>query len=154
MNMKSLMIAALASLCLMAGCNEQKQDAPKAAETAPAAVQTAAASAKTAAPATRDDKSDFKSVDWEQAKAMVAAGGIFVDVRSPNELKEGFATNALNLPLNEMRERYAELPKDKDLLIYCRSGRRSAAAAHFLVNNGYERVYNVLGGFLAYPRNK
>jgi rhodanese-related sulfurtransferase len=45
-----------------------------------------------------------------------------------------------------------ELAKDKDLLIYCRSGRRSDAATRILMEQGYDRVYNVLGGYLAYPK--
>jgi len=154
--MKGLMFAALAGLFLMVGCNEQKQEPAKVSETKTAAQPVVPVQSAKPAPAaeTAAEKAGVKSVDWEQAKKMVAAGGIYVDVRAPHELKEGFAPYALNLPLNEMSVRYNELPKDKDLLIYCRSGRRSEAATIFLMKNGYERVYNVLGGFLAYPRNK
>lgn len=149
--MKNLMITVLASLCLMAGCNERKAEAAPESKPVAEAPAAPAASAAVKAPA---PKVNFKSVDWEEAMKMNAAGAIYVDVRTPQELSSGFAPYALNIPLNDLKTRFNELPKDKDLLIYCRSGRRSEAAAHFLVKNGYERVYNVLGGFLAYPREK
>jgi rhodanese-related sulfurtransferase len=83
---------------------------------------------------------------------MNAAGAVFVDVRNPPELNEGYAPNAVNIPLPELKQRMGELAKDKDLLIYCRSGRRSDAATRILMEQGYDRVYNVLGGYLAYPK--
>ena len=47
----------------------------------------------------------------------------------------------------------ASCPKDKDLLIFCRSGKRSMAVSNLLIQNGYERVFNVVGGFMAFPKN-
>ena len=94
----------------------------------------------------------MQSIDWEKALEMNKNGAIFVDVRNPPELNEGYAPNAVNVPLGELKDRLGELPKDKDLLIYCRSGRRSEAATRFLMNQGYDRGYNVLGGYLAFPQ--
>lgn len=148
--MKKTILVAAASLFLMAGCEENKaaQTVEKKAEAAQPVAK------KTEAPKTFAPNIDFKSVDWEKAIEMNKAGAIYIDVRNPNELSSGFAPYAKNIPLGDLKTRYTELPKDKDLLIYCRSGRRSEAAAHFLVKNGYDRVYNVLGGFLAYPLKK
>ena len=83
---------------------------------------------------------------------MSKAGAMLIDVRTPAEVAEGMAPGAINIPLQEIQQRLAEFPKDKDLLIYCRSGKRSMAASNFLIENGYEKVFNVVGGFLAFPK--
>lgn len=83
---------------------------------------------------------------------MNASGAMYLDVRNPDELNDGYAPHAVNIPLSELKYRLAEVPKDKDVLVYCRSGRRSEAATLILMRNGYDRAYNVLGGFLAYPK--
>ena len=135
--MKKLMLIAVSALFMMAGCEENKSEK--------------AADVKTAAPAVAEQNA-IKSIDWNKALEMNAAGAVFVDVRNPPELNEGYAPNAVNIPLPELKQRVGELPKDKDLLIYCRSGRRSEAATRILMEQGYDRVYNVLGGYLAFPK--
>ena len=79
------------------------------------------------------------------------AKAIFVDVRTPQEVAQGTVAGSLNIPLQQIQARYSELPKDKSLLIFCRSGKRSRAASDFLIQQGYTKVYNVDGGFLAAP---
>ena len=147
--MKKFALFAVAAMFIVAGCEEKKAEAaveqPKPVAETPAA-KTAPAPSEIAV------KAGLKSIDWEKAIEIKAAGAIYVDVRNPPELSSGFAPNAINLPLGELRERFGELPKDQDLLIYCRSGRRRDAATKFLMDQGYDRVYNVLGGFLAYPK--
>ena len=149
--MKKLMMLAVASMFIFAGCEEKKAEA--AVEQAKPVEQPAQPEAKKApepsAPAVR---AGVQSIDWEKAIEMNANGAIYVDVRNPPELNQGFAPYAVNIPLGELKQRFGELPKDKDLLVYCRSGRRSEAAVKFLMDQGYTRVYNVLGGFLAYPK--
>jgi rhodanese-related sulfurtransferase len=147
--MKKLALFAVATMFMVAGCEEKKPEAV-AEQPKPVAEQPAAKPAP--APSEIAIKAGLKSVDWEKAIEMNAAGAIYVDVRNPPELSDGFAPNAVNVPLGELRQRFGELPKDKDLLIYCRSGRRSEAATKFLMDQGYDRVYNVTGGFLAYPK--
>ena len=147
--MKKLMILAVASMFIFAGCEEKKAEEVKV-ETKPVAEQPAAKPAP--APSDAAVRAGIQSVDWAKAIEMNANGGIYVDVRNAPELNEGFAPHALNIPLNELKERIGELPKDKDLLIYCRSGRRSEAATKYLMDQGYTRVYNVIGGFLAFPK--
>lgn len=93
---------------------------------------------------------EFKEVEWSDAVALSKKGAVFLDVRNPDETAQGIVTGAILIPLPEIQKRFAELPKDKQILVYCRSGRRSAAAAGFLVDQGYN-VVNVKGGFLAVP---
>ena len=149
--MKKLMMIAVASMFIFAGCEEKKAEA--AVEQAKPVEQPAQPEAKKApAPSEVAVRAGVQSVDWDKAIEMNANGAIYVDVRNAPELNEGFAPHALNIPLNELKERIGELPKDKDLLIYCRSGKRSMAASNFLIENGYEKVFNVVGGFLAFPK--
>ena len=146
--MKKLMLIAVSALFMMAGCEENKSEKAADVKTAAPAVvnQTVSATQQVA------EQNAIKSIDWNKALEMNAAGAVFVDVRNLPELNEGYAPNAVNIPLPELKQRVGELPKDKDLLIYCRSGRRSEAAIRILMEQGYDRVYNVLGGYLAFPK--
>lgn len=130
---------------LFVACNESKEE-PK-----PLTQEPVASENKTE-PLKKVSAINVQSIDWETAIKMQKSGAIYIDVRSPSELSQGFAPYAVNIPLNELKHRISELPKDKDLLIYCRSGRRSEIATKFLSDNGYTRAYNVLGGFLAFPQ--
>lgn len=146
--MKKLMMIAVASMFIFAGCEEKKDAAVEQAKPAP----EQPVAKKAPAPSEVAVRAGVQSVDWDKAIEMNANGAIYVDVRNAPELNEGFAPHALNIPLSELKQRIGELPKDKDLLIYCRSGRRSEAASKYLMDQGYTRVYNVIGGFLAYPK--
>lgn len=80
---------------------------------------------------------------------------MLVDVREPQELAEtGFIPGAVNIPLGQVGKNLDRLPKTGKLIIYCRSGRRSAEAARFLAGKGYTGVYNLEGGILAWPHEK
>ena len=71
-----------------------------------------------------------------------------LDVREEYEYQDGHIKGAINLPLREILEKKDILPKDKDIYVYCRSGHRSADAVNFLKSLGFEKVYNVEGGFI------
>jgi len=75
---------------------------------------------------------------------------LMVDVRTPEEYAEGHIKGAKLIPLAELEQRLAELPKDKQLYVYCRSGRRSVSASEILARAGFSRVENVLGGINAW----
>lgn len=93
---------------------------------------------------------DIAEVEWSDAVSLSKKGAIFLDVRTPGEVAEGAVTGALTIPLQELEERSKELPKDKKILVYCRSGKRSANATAYLASLGYD-VVNVKGGFMAVP---
>lgn len=142
-------ILVCASFMLLA-CNEA--NAEKKAEAAPAALPAAQAPAAQPAPAPAAPKAQVTTIDWAKALEMQKAGAVLIDVRTPAEVAEGAVAGSINIPLQEAEQRLAEFPKDKDLLIYCRSGKRSMAVSNFLIQNGYERVFNVEGGILAYQK--
>ncbi len=71
-----------------------------------------------------------------------------LDVRNPEEWSITHLEGALLLPLPELDRRYPELPVDREIIIYCRSGARSGQAAQFLRGKGYRDVRNLIGGTL------
>ena len=135
---------------MLCACNEAK--AEKKAE-APAPQPAAVAEKPAPAPAPEAPKAQITNIDWAKALEMQKAGAVLIDVRTPGEVAEGTAPGSINIPLQEAEQRLGEFPKDKDLLIFCRSGKRSMAVSNFLIQNGYERVFNVVGGFMAFPKN-
>lgn len=94
------------------------------------------------------DKAPYR-ISADEAAKMVKENNetIIVDVRTIEEYQQGHIKNAKLLPLSEIEDKASEvLPnKNKLILIYCRSGRRSAVAADILVNSGYENVYDFGG---------
>lgn len=70
---------------------------------------------------------------------------IIVDVRTPEEYGEGHIEGAKLIPISELEKRLDELPKDKPIIVYCRSGNRSKKAANVLVKNSFRRVYDMGG---------
>lgn len=78
-----------------------------------------------------------------------------VDVREPEELLDtGFIPGAVNIPVGKIKTDFNTLPKTGKLVIYCRSGRRSADVAHFLAEKGFANVYNLEGGMMGWPYDK
>lgn len=75
-----------------------------------------------------------------------------IDCRTEAEFATGHLPNAINYNFNngDFEEMIPQLEKDKNYFIYCRSGARSAAAAHILSHSGFEKVTNLLGGILAW----
>ena len=78
----------------------------------------------------------------------VKEGALLIDVRESEEVAAlAFAVpQIINIPLSEFEERYNEVPKDKEVVIVCKSGGRSLRAAGFLVNHGYTNVLNMQYG--------
>lgn len=72
-----------------------------------------------------------------------------LDVRQPDEFRSGHIAGAKLIPLNELRNRMNELPKDVDILCVCRSGSRSGAATDQLNNAGYHAL-NLRSGMMSW----
>jgi rhodanese-related sulfurtransferase/rubrerythrin len=73
---------------------------------------------------------------------------LLLDVRQPEEYEAGHIPGAMLIPLGELEARQEELERDKKIITYCRSGRRSMAAAIALCGLGFEDVHNLEGGIL------
>jgi hydroxyacylglutathione hydrolase len=68
-----------------------------------------------------------------------------LDVRAPEEYAAGHVPGAVNIPHDQVASRLAEVPKEKDVVLYCRSGRRSALAGEVLAGSGYTRLQLMQG---------
>jgi rhodanese-related sulfurtransferase len=93
----------------------------------------------------------------EAARRLAAADGtagkpLLIDVREPAEYAQFRATGAVLMPLSVFQLRYAELPRDRPLLLICASGQRSLAAGEFLLHQGFGAIANVEGGSVAWLR--
>ena len=82
-----------------------------------------------------------------EARAMVAANALLIDVREPHELAaSGKLEGAVNMPLSSFEARAKALPRSRPIVLYCRTGRRSELAGEMLRELGFASVHN-LGGF-------
>ncbi len=75
-------------------------------------------------------------------------GAFLLDVREPAELAVEQAPDAVNIPLGQLRARLGELPRDRDILVICRSGQRAYYATRILLQNGF-KARNLSGGFMS-----
>ncbi len=75
---------------------------------------------------------------------------ILLDVRSLPEHEDDYIKGSVLIPLNQLDERFDELPKDKEIVLYCRSGRRSSLAGELLLQKGFDNIKNLKGGIIAW----
>lgn len=95
-------------------------------------------------------KKDAFIFHWDEVASIDTENGILVDVRTSEEFKLGTIPGAANIPLDELRDRLNELPKDKTLYIFCQVGLRGYLAARILMQKGYKDVRNLSGGYKTY----
>lgn len=93
---------------------------------------------------------DMPVADWLELDRTDA---LLLDVREPDEFVRGHIAQAINLPLSQLRSRYVDLAKDRDIWIYCAVGQRAYFAARFLTQHGY-RSRNLSGGYTTYKALK
>ncbi|MCJ8505153.1 rhodanese-like domain-containing protein [Kocuria flava] len=93
----------------------------------------------------------FETVDVERAQELLGAGAVLVDVRTPQEYRAGHAPGARHIPLDALGTRRRELSPERPVVLVCRSGARSAAAARQLAEAGYD-VASLRGGMQAWQR--
>ncbi len=88
-----------------------------------------------------------RHLQWHEVKAFLEKGGFVLDVRTPEEFSLGAIHGAANIPLDALRQRLAEIPRDREVLIYCGVGLRGYLAERILRQNGWTAVYNLSGGY-------
>ncbi|EEX41058.1 FAD-dependent oxidoreductase [Vibrio furnissii] len=94
-------------------------------------------------------KGDAKAIHFDEIDNLTDEQ-LLLDVRNPGELDNvGYLPGAINIPVDQLRQRMNELPKDKEIIIYCQVGLRGNVAYRQLVNNGY-KARNLLGGYRTY----
>ena len=95
----------------------------------------------------------YGDISIEQARRLIESNPdlVIVDVRTPEEFATGYLEGAVNLCVEcDAQLLLDNLDPNDDILLYCRTGRRSANALGVLRENGYEKVYNMLGGITAW----
>lgn len=94
----------------------------------------------------------MKEITPKELKALKDSGADFelIDVREKDEYEMANISGKL-IPMGEIPDRYSEIPKDKKVVVMCRSGMRSANIVQYLETvQGYKDAYNLAGGILAY----
>ena len=92
----------------------------------------------------------LKQFFWHDVENLPRDGSVFLlDTRTPFEVMQGKIDGFVNIPLDELRERIDEIPKDKPVYVHCHSGLRSYLACRILIGNGYD-CYNLAGGWRLY----
>ncbi len=94
-------------------------------------------------------KGDATAIHYDEIDQL-SDNQVLLDVRNPGELENvGMIAGAINIPVDQLRQRMSELPKDKEIVIYCQVGLRGNVAYRQLVNNGY-KARNLIGGYRTY----
>lgn len=95
-----------------------------------------------------------KEIDASDLKARIDAGEdiALIDIRSDAEVAQGILPSAEHVAMHLIPLRMHDLPKDKDVVLYCRSGARSYHACNFLGQQGIGNVINLRGGIIAWAR--
>ena len=95
-------------------------------------------------------KNDHRVIYWDQIDSVDREKTFLIDVRTSLENSLATIDGAINIPIDELRERISEIPKDKKIIIFCEVGLRGYIAYRILTQNGYEDVVNLSGGFKTY----
>ncbi len=85
-------------------------------------------------------------VQWHETAAFESQGAMLLDVRTEEERRKGHIPGSMHIPLNQLRARVADLPKDREIIVTCQSGQRSYFACRILAQRGY-RVRNLTGSY-------
>ena len=94
----------------------------------------------------------YKKITPKEAKKLMDGSSVILDVRTQEEFDQGHIDGAILIPNTAIRNEAPNLLTDKNavILVYCRSGRRSALAANELISMGYTQVYD-FGGIIDWP---
>ncbi len=97
----------------------------------------------------------INEIDSESLRKRLTDGEdlLLVDIRTPAEIAQGAIPDALLMPMHLIPLRLSELPKEREIVVYCRSGARSYQACAYLMQQGYDRALNLRGGIIAWARH-
>jgi rhodanese-related sulfurtransferase len=97
----------------------------------------------------------YEDITVDQAKALIETTPslVIVDVRTESEFFTERIEGAINIPLDVLQQRLAELKFIDTMLIYCRTGNRSTQAANILIENGFSDFYHMQGGIVTWKEN-
>lgn len=131
------LFAFLFALSLFFACSSQSTSESSANQTAPPAAKSI----------------PFQDIGLAAFGEMTKAGDkIILDVRTPGEVAEGVIPGSMHIDIQsaDFVNRIEELNKDKEYIVYCKSGGRSARASDMMSKVGFKKVYNLKGGYTAW----
>jgi rhodanese-related sulfurtransferase len=96
----------------------------------------------------------IKEIDSSTLQSRLTAGEDvhLIDIRTPGEVAQGMIPGASHLPMHLIPLRMNELPRDKEVILYCRSGARSYHACSYLARQGLQNMINLRGGIIGWAR--
>ena len=96
----------------------------------------------------------INEIDSPELQERLAGGEdiLLLDIRTEGEVAQGVLPGAQHLPMHLIPLRISEFPKDKEIVLYCRSGARSYHACAYLTQQGYHNVVNLRGGIIGWAR--
>lgn len=95
-------------------------------------------------------KEKVKIEQWNELNSFNKDEIFLIDARTREEYEFGNIKGSVNIPVDEIRGRLVEIPKDKKIIIYCAVGLRGYLASRILMQYGYANVYNLSGGYKTY----
>lgn len=140
-NVKVLLVSAILTLTFssLVGCSSKNESAPKS---------------NSNNKSSQSQELTYKNISGSDAEKIMKDNNdiLILDVRSADEYNEGHIVDAINIPVDEVEKRISEIEsfKDKTVLVYCKSGKRSITASEVLVKNGFKDVSNVEDGVSEY----
>lgn len=99
-------------------------------------------------------KISYGDITVEQAKILIESKPslTILDVRTQEEYDSGHIEGAILIPISELEDRLDELSKNKEMLVYCRTGNRSSTAVNVLRANGYTKIFHMKNGITAWTQ--
>ncbi|MFV0537856.1 MAG: FAD-dependent oxidoreductase [Dysgonomonas sp.] len=95
-------------------------------------------------------KKKVNIVQWRDIEKLDASTSLLIDSRTVEEFNMGHIKGAINIPVDDIRNRLSEIPKDKKIIVYCAVGLRGYIASRILMQHGYTNVFNLSGGYKTY----
>jgi rhodanese-related sulfurtransferase len=96
-----------------------------------------------------------EEIEPDEVARRLSAGGaapLLLDVREEDEVAAARIDPSVHIPMNEVPARLAEIPSEREIIVYCHHGSRSAMVAAFLEARGYPKVWNLSGGIDAWSK--
>lgn len=95
-------------------------------------------------------KKKVNIVQWRDIEKRDITTSLLIDSRTVEEFNMGHINGAVNIPVDDIRNRLAEIPKDRKIIVYCAVGLRGYIASRILMQHGYTSVFNLSGGYKTY----
>ncbi len=138
-----LLLSLTLTASLFVGCGNNSTE-KKNANTETASQSSSNSSKETSS------ESVSKDISIEESKKLINEGNVnlILDVRNEDEFAKGHLKNAIQIPVKELKENLSDIEKFKDelVLVYCRSGKRSAEAVDILKENGFKNLVHMKDG--------